>query len=157
VAFGRNTSAGHAAANPVHISVASHTSVAARHTVAFGRNTSAGHAAADPVQFSATSQTPAEARQPVEAGKNVFTGQEVATPSQSSCTSHDPAEARQTVPPPHARIVGGLAPLQSVSGRTVLSHFRHVTDWVSLQLLQTPQPPWSQKFGSQVVVAALQE
>jgi hypothetical protein len=90
-------------------------------------------------------------------GRNTSAGHAAADPVQFSATSQTPAEARQTVPPPHARIVGGLAPLQSVSGRTVLSHFRHVTDWVSLQLLQTPQPPWSQKFGSQVVVAALQE
>jgi len=60
-------SPGHAALEPVQLSVASQTPAEARHTVLEGRKVFAGHAAPVPLQVSATSQTPAEARHSVPA------------------------------------------------------------------------------------------
>src|SRR5439155_21762235 len=52
-------SAGHAAFDPVQVSVRSHTPAAARHTVPEGSSVSLGQSVLVPVQFSATSQSPA--------------------------------------------------------------------------------------------------
>jgi hypothetical protein len=126
VAFGRLASAGQLPPVPEHVSCASHSPEAARHTTVFAENPSAGQVVAVPVHFSSTSHTPTAARQVVPelpAGCRQLTlepshwsrvhgllsavqlvplaflasaGQAVVVPLQLSAASQSPAEARHT-------------------------------------------------------------
>src|SRR5436189_287047 len=68
------TSAGHDAPVPVHVSATSHAPVAERQIVPEAASASAGHATALPVHVSTTSHAPAAERQTVNAGARASGG-----------------------------------------------------------------------------------
>src|SRR5437763_1839891 len=90
-------SEGHAALDPVQLSVTSQGPAEARHTVDDEAKPSAGQLGPVPVHFSARSQGPAEARHTVDDDAKPSAGQLGPVLVQFSATSHGPAEARQTV------------------------------------------------------------
>ncbi|MDX2014225.1 MAG: hypothetical protein SFW67_28760 [Myxococcaceae bacterium] len=100
---GWNASGGHAAEEPVQVSVASQVLTAPRQIVIADAKVLGGQLAEEPVQVSAGSQTPALIRQTFVEPSRALTGHAGDVPVQNSAGSQAPALAR------HSRVEGDSA------------------------------------------------